>query len=173
MKYETHKLCGVISSFAVGNVILSDIPIINRIIFLVVISICGGLGGTFPDVDAKNNNWNKIFGSIFKFRHRGKMHSLIPYIIVYFIIYNKILTSVQKHELVTLYIIAISGFLVGVISHLVLDIITVRGVPILYPFSKKNYSILKLKTEKHDKYISFILKILIAVYIYNIIKRYK
>lgn len=173
MKYETHKLCGVISSFAVGNIILSDIPIFKRVVFLVVISIFGGLGGTFPDVDAKNNNWNKIFGSIFKFRHRGKMHSLIPYIIVYLVIYKKILTNVQRHELVILYIIAISGFLIGVISHLALDIITVRGVPILYPFTKKNYNILNLRTEKHDKYISFILKLLVAIYIFNEIKNYK
>ena len=172
MKYETHKLCGVISSFAVGNVILSDISIFKRVIFLIVISTVGGFGGTFPDVDAKNNNWNKMFGSIFKFRHRGKMHSLIPYIIVYFIIYKKILTSVQRHELVSLYIIAISGFLIGVISHLALDIITVRGVPILYPFTKKNYRILNLRTEKHDKYISFILKVLIAIYIFKNIRIY-
>ena len=98
MKYETHKLCGVISSFAVGNIILSDVPVFKRVVLLIVISIFGGLGGTFPDVDAKNNNWNKIFGSIFKFRHRGKMHSLIPYIIVYLMIYNKILINVPKSE---------------------------------------------------------------------------
>ena len=58
-------------------------------------------------------------------------------------------------------------------SHLALDIITVRGVPILYPFTKKNYNILNLRTEKHDKYISFILKMLVAIYIFNEVKKYK
>ena len=74
MKYETHKLCGVISSFAVGNVILSDISIFKRVIFLIVISTFGGLGGTFPDVDAKNNNWRNNQYYFYKIKKSFSFH---------------------------------------------------------------------------------------------------
>ena len=55
----------------------------------------------------------------------------------------------------------IIGFCVGWFSHLLLDLLTVKGIPVFYPFIKKKYNLLRFKTNKDEEFVS-ILVILIT-----------
>lgn len=62
------------------------------------------------------------------------------------------------------------GLFTGVASHLLLDMMTVSGIPFLWPISKHKFRLLKLKTNKHE-YIARIL-VVIPTFIFVFI-RYK
>ena len=64
----------------------------------------------------------------------------------------------------------IDGFFIGIFSHLFLDSLTVSGIPLLYPFSKKKYKLLRLKTNKHEllsQIIVFIPTLIFVIYYYS------
>lgn len=93
-------------------------------------------------------------------KHRGLMHTLIPPAILFiaadassFIYWNTFFM----------------GACVGYLSHLLADMLTVEGCPILWPIYKGNIRILKLKTKNASTWIAaIILAILpvVAVYAY-------
>lgn len=75
----------------------------------------------------------------FKFfaKHRGIMHTLIPVIGLY------VGAMASKNMVVSAMLINL-GF--GYTSHLFADMETVRGCPVLWPFSSENISLLKVTT---------------------------
>ena len=81
----------------------------------------------------------------FMVKHRGLMHTLIipafMFAATYFI-----------HE--PMFKILITGLTIGYITHLAADLLTVRGCPILFPLSKKNINLLKIKTGSAGEYIA-------------------
>ncbi len=97
---------------------------INKILFFIIILF----SAAFPDIDQYKSKIGRKFGIIsrlinFIFGHRGIIHSLvflIPLTIVIWIIFKN------------LYI----PFLLGFLSHLILDGLTLQGINFLYPVSK-------------------------------------
>jgi len=81
----------------------------------------------------------------FMVKHRGLMHTLIMpaclYAATYFI----------KEPT---FKILINGLTIGYILHLLADLLTVRGCPIFFPFSKKNIKFMKIKTGSTGEYIA-------------------
>ncbi len=82
----------------------------------------------FVDVDTKKSKMGKIL--IFRpfqifFKHRGRFHSLFFCFIFFCLFYFVINTS------------AAFGFLIGFLSHLFLDCLTLKGVILFWPISKK------------------------------------
>lgn len=71
-------------------------------------------------------------------RHRGFTHSLLGLVLFSVIVYIGTLNY-------NLYVVFV-GFVIGYVSHLVLDLVTVQGIELLYPY-KKNIKIpLGIKT---------------------------
>jgi inner membrane protein len=98
------------------------------------------LGSIFPDIDRSNSFLGRrakilsiplsiIFG------HRKFFHSLLFVVLIYLV--GLIMFGNMKWNLYYL-----NGFIVGVISHLLADYLTKRGIPIFYPFSKKYFRFL-------------------------------
>lgn len=87
-----------------------------------LISAIGLIGSTIPDIDYKVG-----------LEHRTITHSLLVLIISTLIIY-----------LIHPGAAAVWG--VTYLSHLVLDALTITGVPFMYPFSKKKYGLKLIKT---------------------------
>lgn len=81
----------------------------------------------------------------FMVKHRGLMHTLILpgflFAATYFI-------SEPTFK------ILITGLTIGYITHLLADMLTVRGCPVLFPFSKKNIKFLNIKTGSKGEYIA-------------------
>lgn len=70
-------------------------------------------------------------------KHRGFMHTLIPQILMILVAFSSDLNYWQFAWL---------GLAIGYGSHLLADMLTVEGCPILWPLSRHNIRILKLKT---------------------------
>ena len=109
---------------------------------------------------------HKLFGK--RFRHRGFTHSLLFVGIIAFI-GNTITISSNDNIVFTC---IFSGILAGVISHILLDIITKEGVELFYPV-EINFSILPIKTssktEKNfNKFLSLVVVFLIGYRFYLI-----
>ena len=132
MEGKTHKIGGLI----VGLGLISAIP--QHPLAMVGTVGCSVIGSLFPDLDKRNSTISKkakvvgwITSAIFK--HRGLMHSLLPYTMVY-----PLLLPLINHPAS----VFLTGWYFGVLSHLLLDMLTPEGIPILAPISKKRVSLL-------------------------------
>ena len=81
----------------------------------------------------------------FMVKHRGLMHTLIVpgflFAATYFIAEPT-------------FKILVNGLTVGYITHLLADMLTVMGCPVLFPFSKKNIKFMNIKTGTNAEYIA-------------------
>lgn len=55
------------------------------------------------------------------------------------------------------------GLSIGYLSHLLVDMLTVSGVPLLYPYSEKMYRAARLTTGEDDKWVSRVLAIVTVI----------
>jgi len=107
-------------SFLIGLLFINILNPANQILFIILVLF----GSAFPDIDQPNSKIGrkiKIIGWFF--RHRGIFHSIFMALIISYTIY-----------FFTGYF---SAFLIGYLSHLVIDAMTISGIAFLYPFSKK------------------------------------
>ncbi|MCL2773968.1 MAG: metal-dependent hydrolase [Oscillospiraceae bacterium] len=92
----------------------------------------------------------------FMVKHRGLMHTLIMPAIL-FVAAFYITEPTFK--------IVVTGLAIGYATHIFADLLTVKGCPILYPLSKKNISIMKIKTGTFSEYIAgFIVSVTIGAF---------
>jgi inner membrane protein len=114
------------------------------------------------DIDMKGSYISKRFPIIYKlfgkrFKHRGFTHSLL-FIGVIAFLGDMVIVSSDNNVVFTC---IFSGILAGVISHIILDLITKEGVELFYPISI-NFSILPIKTSsKTEKNINKFLSLLV------------
>lgn len=132
MKGSTHIMFGTL--LGVGTQIVTGIPMTT---FLSYPSYYGGvfLGSLLPDIDHPQSYLgrrtkplsvliNKCFG------HRGFTHSLLSTLILG--VASAVYWSVNP--------LFFGGFLLGYLSHLLGDMTTPSGIPLLYP-NKKRYKL--------------------------------
>ncbi len=119
MKYYTHILAGVLTYF-----ILLSLNIFEPNITLLMAIVIGSL---LPDIDHPNsyiNNQLKITKPIGRtIKHRGITHS-VEFIVILWAIFHFIGIS---------YYIKV-GIIIGVITHLVMDAMTISGIYVSYIF---------------------------------------
>jgi inner membrane protein len=119
MTGKTHIIGGLAASLAYAQFITYD-PVLlvgAGVVGALIPDICHGgskIGRTFPLI---SKLINVIFG------HRSFTHSLLFLFIV-----SLLLKSFVTNEAVT------EGILVGMVSHLVLDMMTRNGIKLLFPF---------------------------------------
>ena len=98
--------------------------------------ILSGIGSLLPDIDANNSIINKLIHSSKRknkknnnnnnyLKHRGIMHSLTVPLFIYLVYF-----ALLRNNLIL-------QFIVGYVSHLLLDMLTPMGVPLFMPFFKK------------------------------------
>lgn len=150
MVKETHTKGAYIFSLLalpfVINKFLFNYELIYKIILILVYIYFSYIGSLFPDIDMKNSYISKLLPKLHrnlgsKFKHRGMTHSLIC---LYFLC-NMFNLLVQYTENNIVFICLSSGFIVGYLSHLCLDLLTKEGIEIFYPVSI-SFSILPIKT---------------------------
>lgn len=86
------------------------------------------VAGVFPDLDLG-------------YRHRAALHNLFACVLLGLLAYY--VGSLYSQSLGVL---VGASFVAGFIGHLFLDALTVRGVALLYPFSKKYYRLARLRS---------------------------
>lgn len=173
MNNKTHKIGGICSGLIASTVLFSNTFNVEGLVSSVLI-VCGAsVGGLAPDIDHPESKVgrklllkpisiliNKVFG------HRTITHSLVMSIFMTILLISS--TNMFSGILKFIYSNLVIGFCIGWLSHLMLDLITVKGIPIYYPFIKKKYSLLKFKTNKDEELVSMIVilitGILMAIY---------
>ena len=169
MNNRTHKIGGVCLGMITSTVLFS-----NELTFEGLLSsgliISGSLVGSLaPDIDHPESKVgrvpvlrpislliNKIFG------HRTLTHSVVMSIIMFVLLL--ISTNMFGDGFFAfLYTNFIIGFCVGWTSHLLLDVITIKGISLFYPFVKKKYNILKFRTSRDEDLVSTVTILLTGV----------
>ena len=126
MLCKTHIAGGIAATLLYKN--LCNVPI-DQMILLIPSGIIGSL---IPDLDSKNSKLNqklqvtKIFSLC---KHRGIMHTPILYAILWLISLFLIQNSIAR--------IVIYGLLLGVLSHLILDMLNPMGIRVFYQVRRK------------------------------------
>lgn len=147
MTYKTHIAGGVLLTLSLSSFLypssLGEVALLYG---------CAVVGSLLPDIDHPNSKINKYnpFASIMVrlIKHRTLTHSLLWIAIV------SLIGVMLKFNTW-----AILGLNIGILSHLILDMMTVSGVPLLYP-CRKNFRIMKLKTNTEHEFVVMSLLIL-------------
>ena len=149
MMGSTHLLAGV----AVGCGIVTVVPDMSFSYELAVVGL-SSLGSLFPDIDHGNSKISKKVPLISKLvrlfnGHRGLFHTPFFYAILAAGFYF------WQQPLSTEWMACFVAFFAGIASHIVLDACTKQGLPLLYPFSKKNYHLIPfpMKTNSIGEYM--------------------
>lgn len=170
MNYQAHRIAGICTATVVSTLIYQESIGETGTYIAIGLAIVGGsMGGLLPDIDHPTSKIGKRIPPISKlinvlFGHRGFTHSILAIILfAYFLFF---ITSIIPDVLLGFYIPFALGLIVGYASHLVLDMTTVSGIPLLYPVVNKSYRIAKLRSGRDDFLISIILMIGTGIYLY-------
>lgn len=133
MKYKTHTIGGMLA----GVILIQAFPSPHPLILIASATI----GGLLPDLDHSGSYLGRRIKPVSKginklFGHRGITHAPMIISILFLIL----------HLLFKLEVPLFLGLWIGSLSHVFLDALTVSGVPLFYPLSKKKISLLPLKT---------------------------
>lgn len=166
MVKETHIKGGYVFALLAipffDNAFLNNYNLTYKCILITTYIYFAYLGSLAPDIDMRSSYISKrypiihkIFGS--KFKHRGFTHSIL--FLAFIALLSEILIQYTNNNIV--FICVCSGFFVGYISHLVLDLMTKEGIEIFYP-SSINFSLFPIKTNsKGEKLICKILNFIV------------
>ena len=127
---KNHFLIGAAAAIIDHQILISDLDMYG----FIAIGTTGAVGALLPDIDHPNSIINqrlqitKIIGFIF--RHRGITHSALAVALLMLLGY--FLLDFEQNETNINYIL-FRAFIVGYISHIVADWMTVSGVPLFYP----------------------------------------
>ena len=120
MMFLTHASVGLFIGLLILK--LASLPV-NETVFLVLLV----LGSIFPDID----NTKSVLGRRIKplsmlFKHRGFFHSILPAVIIGIIIF--LITSNSYYT---------AAYIVGFLSHLLIDSLTPGGINFFWPSKLK------------------------------------
>lgn len=170
MNYQAHRVGGVCASVIVATSVFSG-PIDNPTTYIAIgLTIVGGaVGGLLPDIDHPNSKIGRKVPPVSKLinllcGHRGFTHTLLAVILFTYLLFilNGLLPMWAKEYMIPMSL----GLIVGYSSHLLLDMLTVSGIPLLFPFTKKSVRIAKLRSGKDDFMVSIICIVITIAYFY-------
>lgn len=133
----------------------------------------GAIGGVLPDIDHPTSKVgkrvkpisvmiNKLFG------HRGFTHTILALLLF---TYGLFLISTMLPVIIKGYYLAITiGLSVGYLSHILIDLLTISGLPLLYPISNKTFRLAKLHTGRDDPFVILFSLIGTGILVYSFFK---
>lgn len=159
MDYKTHRIGGVCAGIIFSAITITPINPSEKIVYSAAVIVGSVVGSLIPDLDHPKSVIGKRFKPISKgiskaFGHRGITHSPMA-LVVYSMLMLK-LTKTPKEYYELLFQYGAIGSAVGYLSHLVLDMLTVGGIPLFYPISKKRFKLAKFRADRDYYIVSFI-----------------
>lgn len=156
MKGKTHKIGGACAGAIAGAMLLQPPYTFDKMLLTGILVGGSIIGSLMPDIDHQGSTIGhkmKLISSVISnlFGHRGMTHAPLIHILLTIILLFLGGTFTDFPKLC--YISFVIGLFVGGLSHLILDAMTIAGIPALYPFSKKKYRIAKFTTGKHEMFV--------------------
>ena len=170
MTSTTHQRAGLVIGLMTQHLFIAPLykqaNAASQLFMITLYCIATIIGSTLPDIDLKNSQIGSLFPftSTFistHFKHRTLTHSLIS--IAFFLLllsYAPCLNIGQEF-----YPLLITGLLIGHSSHIFLDLFTIQGVCLFYPWKKK-IKLANFKTgAKGEKWINGMLFLILVAYL--------
>ena len=120
---------------------------------LILFLLFAVIGGVFVDIDSRKSKIGKrwwLRPLHWMVKHRGIFHTLLLGVIL-----GLVIGFISKWAGI--------GFFVGYVSHLFLDILTIRGVELFYPISEKKVGVGLVRSGGLIEEILFVLLLLVDV----------
>lgn len=156
---KTHQIGGACSVIVLGSFLFPP-PLSPAMLLYGGVMVAGStLGSLLPDIDhtqSKISQKAKITSHVVSrmMGHRGWTHTLLVFGLVTAILFF-IVSQIETAQLLLYY--AALGVSVGYLSHLLLDALTVSGIPAFKPFSDKMIRFARFKTGESDPGVQFLL----------------
>lgn len=147
MTGKTHAICGTMTMCAIAvcnakGIDFSGFPLVPWV------SIVAAPSGSYmPDIDlhrSKMGSRHKILSKILT--HRGITHTLLVPALLVFLQY--VIMDMRLPLLPEL----IFGFNVGWVVHIIADMFNKKGVPILWPLTKRHFHVASVLTSSNQEY---------------------
>lgn len=170
MNYQAHRIGGVCATTIVATLLYHNPPWQTATYVAMGISVVGGaVGGLLPDIDHPTSKIGRkvplISGFINTlFGHRGFTHTILATILFSYMLF--LLAGVIPNGFRGYYLPLALGLSVGYVSHLLLDMLTVSGIPLFYPFSNHTFRLARLKSGQDDLLVSILLVGGTVIYLY-------
>ena len=171
MRKPTHIMGGVASGVVTSSLLLDSAPMQEASIPLGISAIMAGafVGSVLCDIDHPNSFIGRKFPVIshlirFAFGHRGATHTLLFALLVSVLTALPSLYFLDGIASVAMMLLSI-GLFAGILSHLLLDALTVTGVPLLYPFSRKMFRIGRFRTGSTGETFVFVLLLVFTAFL--------
>lgn len=168
MNAKTHKAGGICAGVSTVSILSSPPYTTNKILLAGTFIFGSYLGSLLPDIDHRKSTAGKKFKTASfvvnkTCGHRGATHAPLINLLLFTVLLS--ISIFFDNNIKSLYINFIYGMFVGSLSHILLDSLTIEGVPFFYPFNNKKYHLLKLKTGKNEVLIQTIIYLLTMVLI--------
>lgn len=163
MNYHSHRIAGFCLGLTSGILLTNGKTDVSSLCLVALSTANGTISAVIPDIDHPNSYIGKkhkvtSFITNKTMGHRGAMHSpfiLLILSVLFLVLFNYIPKDIWNYQnnilkISNILTILLTSFVAGYFSHLLMDSLTVGGIPWLYPFSKKCYSIAHLKTNKNE-----------------------
>lgn len=170
MLKKTHTqggfLLGLITIPALLRLLPGGINRVYVLIILIAYLLGSYIGSVVPDIDMKGSSISRQLPLLYyligrRYKHRGFTHSLL--FIFMLSVGSIFIIKVSGADMIVS--IFMSGVVMGCVSHIVLDILTIEGVELFYP-CKKRISLLALNTgQKKEQLVNKILTVFIYIFI--------
>lgn len=162
MLKPTHERVGIITPLVLILIAYYYLDTRITILGIILTTVFSLLGSTFPDIDQKQSTSGRRFFLLSWFirfwsfigrklhidtiskatDHRGITHSLIIPVFIYTIYYF----LSQKFNFYHSIDFMVNGFFLGILTHLITDMLNPTGIPLFAPFSYIKFNIAKIKT---------------------------
>lgn len=142
---RTHSIAGIASGLALSHFIAEKFPVINEYTVFGIVTISALIGSIEPDVDIPHSTFSKLvrplsftYQGISKilplkcFQHRGITHSLLFPILWFGLC--AFIPTINPY-----FVLALLGLAIGLLSHIVLDMMNYKGVAIFSPIWNKMF----------------------------------
>lgn len=154
MNYQAHQIGGICASAMVATSVFYGSTNHTVAYIAMGLTIVGGaIGGLIPDIDHPSSKvgrkvplLSKVVNSVFG--HRGFTHTLLAALIFTYLLF--LLVVLFPDGLRGYLLPFFMGLSVGYLSHLLLDMLTVQGIPLLFPFTSKNIRVARLRSGRDD-----------------------
>lgn len=175
MNYRTHKIGGTCSGIVASALLFADNPTALTLFSSSLLILGANLGSVMPDIDKPTSKIGRkpLIKPISilihkKFGHRTITHSVLVSLISLSVF---VASSYMFRDIFFyLYSNLTIGFSIGYMSHLLLDSLTVQGIPIFYPFDKTRYRFCNFKTRKHEEIVSALCLVITGFLLYIILR---